>query len=199
MTMHTLSVLVENKPGVLSHVAGLFSRRAFNIGSLAVGPTTDEKVSRITIVVDSDSTPVEQVMNQLDKLVRVLKVVELHRGSAVERELALIKVHADQAHRGQLLEVAQVFGASVVDLSPTTVVLEAVSSPGKLDALLAMLGSYGITEIVRSGRIALTRGPEVITDEADPQVPGGPRDVSGADQISIGLPADQPVPAGTSV
>jgi acetolactate synthase I/III small subunit len=203
-SMHTLSVLVENKPGVLSHVAGLFSRRAFNIASLAVGPTTDEKVSRITIVVDSDSTPVEQVMNQLDKLVRVLKVVEMHRGSAVERELALIKVHAGQAHRGQLMEVAQVFGASVVDMSPTTVVLEAVSSPGKLDALLAMLDSYGISEIVRTGRIALTRGAGVITDEADPEPPGDEQpaaygaDQISADQISVDLVADQPVPAGTS-
>jgi len=179
MTHHTLAVLVENKPGVLSHVAGLFSRRAFNIASLAVGPTSDEKVSRITIVVDGDTTPVEQVMRQLDKLVRVLKVVELHRGTAVERELALIKVRADPAQRGQLLEVAQVFEASVVDMSPTTLVLEAVSSPGKLDALLAMLASYGTCEIVRSGCIALGRGPAVITDE------------------SIPAPADQPL-AGTA-
>jgi acetolactate synthase-1/3 small subunit len=167
MTTHTLSVLVENKPGVLSHVAGLFSRRAFNISSLAVGPTADEKVSRITIVVDEPNTPVEQIMNQLDKLIRVLKVVQLQRGTAVERELALIKVRADGANRGQLLEVAQVFGATVVDMSPTTLVLEAVSSPGKLDALLAMLDSYGTCEIVRSGRIALSRGAEVITDEPD--------------------------------
>jgi acetolactate synthase-1/3 small subunit len=165
MTTHTLSVLVENKPGVLSHVAGLFSRRAFNIASLAVGPTSDAKVSRITIVVDGDTTPVEQVMKQLDKLVRVLKVVELRRGTAVERELALIKVHAEPGHRGQLLEVAQVFEASVVDMGPTTLILEAVSSPGKLDALLAMLDSYGTSEIVRTGRIALTRGAAAITDE----------------------------------
>jgi acetolactate synthase I/III small subunit len=165
MTTHTLSVLVENKPGVLSHVAGLFSRRAFNIASLAVGPTSDAKVSRITIVVDGDTTPVEQVMKQLDKLVRVLKVVELYRGTAVERELALIKVHADPGHRGQLLEVVQVFGATVVDMSPSTLILEAVSSPGKLDALLAMLDSYGTSEIVRTGRIALGRGPAAITDQ----------------------------------
>ncbi len=102
MTTHTLSVLVENKPGVLAHVAGLFSRRAFNISSLAVGPTADEGVSRMTIVLDGESTPVGQVMTQLDKLVRVLKVVELTRGSAVERELALIKVRAEPGQRGQL-------------------------------------------------------------------------------------------------
>jgi acetolactate synthase-1/3 small subunit len=156
MTTHTLSVLVENKPGVLAHVAGLFSRRAFNISSLAVGPTAEPTVSRMTIVLDGDSTPVGQVMSQLDKLVRVLKVIELTRGEAVERE---------PGSRSQLLEVAQVFGASVVDMSPTTLVLEAVSSPGKLDALLAMLDTYGTCEIVRTGRIALGRGAGAITDE----------------------------------
>jgi acetolactate synthase I/III small subunit len=165
MSTHTLSVLVENKPGVLAHVAGLFSRRAFNISSLAVGPTQDERVSRMTIVVDGASTPVEQVSKQLDKLVRVLKVVELDEESAVERELALIKVRADPAARGQLLEVATVFRANVVDLGPATMVLEAVSSPAKLDALLAMLEGYGICELVRTGRIGLARGSGVITDD----------------------------------
>ncbi len=170
MTTHTLSVLVENKPGVLAHVAGLFSRRAFNIASLAVGPTHDERVSRMTIVVDGASTSVDQVRKQLEKLVRVLKVVELADGSAVERELALIKVRVDPALRGQLLEVAGVFGANVVDMSPTTLVLESVSSPAKLDSLLAMLAPYGTCELVRTGRIALARGASVITDE--PAAPG---------------------------
>jgi acetolactate synthase-1/3 small subunit len=165
MSTHTLSVLVENKPGVLAHVAGLFSRRAFNIASLAVGPTHDERVSRITIVVDGATTPVEQVKKQLDKLVRVLKVVELADDAAIERELALIKVRADPALRGQLLEVAGVFSANVVDMSPTTLVLEAVASPAKLDALLAMLDTYGTCELVRTGRIALARGAGVITDQ----------------------------------
>jgi acetolactate synthase-1/3 small subunit len=164
LSTHTLSVLVENKPGVLAHVAGLFSRRAFNIASLAVGPTHDERVSRITIVVDGASTSVDQVKKQLEKLVRVLKVVELEEGSAVERELALIKVRVDPALRGQLLEVAGVFGANVVDMSPATLVLESVSSPAKLDSLLAMLHSYGTCELVRTGRIALARGAGVITD-----------------------------------
>jgi acetolactate synthase I/III small subunit len=166
MSTHTLSVLVENKPGVLSHVAGLFSRRAFNIASLAVGPTHDDRVSRITIVVDGASTPVDQVRKQLDKLVRVLKVVELEDAAAIERELALIKVRVGPAERGQLLEVAAVFGANVVDMSPATLVLEAVASPAKLDALLAMLP--GTCELVRTGRIALTRGAGVITDD-DPE------------------------------
>ena len=175
MSTHTLSVLVENKPGVLSHVAGLFSRRAFNISSLAVGPTEDERVSRMTIVVDGASTPVEQVSKQLEKLVRVLKVVELREEAAVERELALIKVRAEPGMRGQLLEVATVFRASVVDMSPSTLVLEAVSSPAKLDALLAMLDAYGTCELVRTGRIALARGAGVITD-------GGPTLAAVADE-----------------
>jgi acetolactate synthase I/III small subunit len=170
MTTHTLSVLVENKPGVLAHVAGLFSRRAFNIASLAVGPTHDERVSRMTIVVDGTSTSVDQVRKQLEKLIRVLKVVELEDSAAIERELALIKVRVEPALRGQLLEVAGVFSANVVDMSPTTLVLEAVASPGKLDALLAMLDSYGTCELVRTGRVGLARGASVITDEPDGRV-----------------------------
>jgi acetolactate synthase-1/3 small subunit len=162
MSTHTVSVLVENKPGVLAHVAGLFSRRAFNISSLAVGPTEDERVSRMTIVVDGASTPVEQVASQLDKLVRVLKVVELQSSASVERELALIKVRIDPARRGELLEVAAVFDAKVVDMSPETVVLEATSSPGKLDSLLHNLDRYGTCELVRTGLIAMGRGSGTI-------------------------------------
>jgi acetolactate synthase I/III small subunit len=165
MSTHTLSVLVENKPGVLAHVAGLFSRRAFNISSLAVGPTEDDKVSRMTIVVDGASTPVEQVSKQLDKLVRVLKVVELDDHAAVERELALIKIRIHPALRGELLEVATVFQTKVVDMSPETVVLEATSSPGKLDSLLKNLERYGTCELVRTGRIAMARGSGTITDD----------------------------------
>jgi acetolactate synthase-1/3 small subunit len=174
MSTHTLSVLVENKPGVLSHVVGLFSRRAFNISSLAVGPTEDQSVSRITIVVDGASTPVDQVAKQLDKLVRVLKVVELDEDRAVERELALIKVRAQPALRSQLLEVAAVFRANVVDMSPATLVLEATSSPAKLDALLAMLEAYGTCELVRTGRIALQRGSATITDTTGTGTTGAP-------------------------
>jgi acetolactate synthase I/III small subunit len=164
MSTHTLSVLVENKPGVLAHVAGMFSRRAFNISSLAVGPTEDPKVSRMTIVVDGASTPVEQVAKQLDKLVRVLKVVELDDRAAVERELALIKIRTSPAQRSELLEVATVFHAKVVDMSPETVILEATSSPGKLDSLLENLERYGTCELVRTGRIAVSRGSGTITD-----------------------------------
>ncbi len=171
MTTHTLSVLVENKPGVLAHVAGLFSRRAFNISSLAVGPTQDDQVSRMTIVVDGASTPVGQVTEQLNKLVRVLKVAEMHEDAAVERELALVKVRADPATRSQVLEVAAVFHAEIIDMSPATLVLEATSSPGKLDALLAMLEPYGVCELVRTGRVALARGAGSITDRSLAAVP----------------------------
>jgi acetolactate synthase I/III small subunit len=166
MSTHTLSVLVENKPGVLAHVAGMFSRRAFNISSLAVGPTQDEKVSRMTIVVSADSTPVEQVIRQLDKLVRVLKVVELDDEAAVERELALIKVRAEPADRAQLLEIASVFRASVLDLSTGSLVIEATGSPRKVESLLAALDGYGVCEVARTGRVGLNRGSAVITDGA---------------------------------
>jgi acetolactate synthase I/III small subunit len=165
MTTHTLSVLVENKPGVLAHVAGLFSRRAFNITSLSVGPTSDERVSRMTIVVDGETTPVDQVHKQLEKLVRVLKVVELQEDDAVERELALIKVAVQPTMRAQLLDVAAAYSANVVDLGPETIVLEAVCSPGRLDSLLAQLEAHGTCELVRTGLIAIGRGSDTITDE----------------------------------
>ena len=165
MTTHTLSVLVENKPGVLAHVAALFSRRAFNISSLSVGPTTDARVSRMTIVVDGASTPVDQVHKQLEKLVRVLKVEELYEEAAVERELALIKVRVNPALRAELLDIAAAFRANVVDLGPHTLVLEAVCSPGRLDALLAQLEAHGTCELVRTGLIAIGRGSQTITDD----------------------------------
>jgi acetolactate synthase I/III small subunit len=165
MTTHTLSVLVENKPGVLAHVAGLFSRRAFNITSLSVGPTSDERVSRMTIVVDGETTPVDQVHKQLEKLVRVLKVVELQEDDAVERELALIKVAVQPTMRAQLLDVAAAYSANVVDLGPETIVLEAVCSPGRLDSLLAQLEAHGTCELVRTGLIAIGRGGDTITDQ----------------------------------
>lgn len=164
MTTHTLSVLVENKPGVLAHVAALFSRRAFNITSLSVGPTADERVSRMTIVVDGASTPVDQVHKQLEKLIRVLKVVELDEDAAVERELALIKVAVQPDRRAELLDVAASFRASVVDMDADTIVLEAVCSPGRLETLLAKLDGHGTCELVRSGMLAIARGSGTITD-----------------------------------
>jgi acetolactate synthase-1/3 small subunit len=159
--------LVENKPGVLAHVAGLFSRRAFNISSLSVGPTTDPKVSRMTIVVDGASTRVDQVHKQLEKLVRVLKVTELVEDEAIERELALIKVRVSPDLRAELLDIATSFRANVVDLGSDSIVLEVVCAPGRLEQLLDQLAAHGTCELVRSGLIALSRGSETITDDME--------------------------------
>ncbi len=166
MSFHTLSVLVENRPGVLARVAGLFSRRGFNIESLAVGPTEDESVSRMTIVVDCAERPLEQVVKQLNKLISVLKIVELEPGRAVERELLLIKVKADPAVRYQILELAEVFRGKIVDVAPESLTIEATGSPDKVAAMLEMLEPYGVRELVRTGRVALARGNRGITDRA---------------------------------
>jgi acetolactate synthase-1/3 small subunit len=166
VTRHTLSVLVENKPGVLTRVAGLFARRAFNIHSLAVGPTEHDEISRITVVVDVEARPLEQVTKQLNKLVNVIKIVELEDDSSVRRELLLVKVKADQAQRTGVLEVVDLFRAHVVDVSTESVVIEAIGSPTKLTALLAALEPYGVREIVQSGTVAIGRGARSITDRA---------------------------------
>jgi len=164
MPKHTLSVLVENKPGVLARVAGLFSRRAFNIHSLAVGPTEHPEVSRITVVVDVEAHPLEQVTKQLNKLVHVLKIVELDRERSVQRELLLVKVRADARQRGDVLQVVDLFRAHVVDVSTESLVVEAVGTPEKLDALLAALTPYDVREIVQSGTVAIGRGARSITE-----------------------------------
>ncbi len=166
MSRHTLSVLVENKPGVLTRVAGLFARRAFNIHSLAVGPTEHDDISRITVVVDVDELPLEQVTKQLNKLINVIKIVELEADASVQRELLLVKVRADASTRSHVLEVVQLFRAHVVDVVPEAVTIEATGSPGKLDALLAALEPYGVREIVQSGTVAIGRGARSITDRA---------------------------------
>ncbi|HEY8339865.1 MAG TPA: acetolactate synthase small subunit [Egibacteraceae bacterium] len=161
---HTLSVLVENKPGVLARVAGLFSRRGFNIDSLAVGPTEVDSISRMTIVVDAASQPLEQVTKQLNKLVHVLKIVELEHESAVERELQLVKVAASGATRSEIIEIADVFRAKVVDVDVDAITIEATGSPEKLAAMVRLLSPYGIRELVRSGMIAVGRGSKSITE-----------------------------------
>src|ERR671915_1010786 len=138
MHRHTLSVLVENKPGVLTRVAGLFARRAFNIHSLAVGPTEHEEISRITVVVDVAELPLEQVTKQLNKLINVIKIVELEPAASVQRQLLLVKVRADATVRSQVLETVQLFRAKVVDVSPEAVTVEATGTSEKLDALLRM-------------------------------------------------------------
>ena len=164
MTKHTLSVLVENKPGVLVRIAGLFSRRGFNIDSLAVGPTEHEEISRMTIVVNCEEHPLEQVTKQLNKLVNVLKIVELEPSQAVERELILIKVRADAEIRSKVLEIAEVFRARVVDVALDAVTVESTGSHGKLEALVRVLEPFGIKELVQSGMVAVGRGGRSITD-----------------------------------
>src|SRR3954447_22373420 len=162
MANHTLSVLVENKPGVLARVAGLFSRRGFNIDSLAVGETENGEVSRITIVVNAEANPLEQVTKQLNKLINVLKIVELDQTASVQRELLLVKVRADRAARAQVMETVQLFRARVVDVAPETLTIEATGTGEKLDALLRDLEPYGIKEMVQSGMVAIGRGSRSI-------------------------------------
>jgi acetolactate synthase-1/3 small subunit len=160
---HTLSVLVENKPGVLARVSGLISRRGFNIESLAVGPTEYPTMSRITLAVTVDDQVLEQVTKQLNKLIEVLKIVELEE-SAVRRELILVKVRATAETRSQLIEIIGLFQAKAVDLTAEVITVEAVGSPAKLAALLNLLEPYGIRELVQSGLVALGRGNRSMTD-----------------------------------
>ncbi len=164
MSTHTLSVLVENKPGVLARISGLFSRRGFNIDSLAVGPTEDETISRMTIVVDCAENPLEQVVKQLNKLINVLKIVELEPARSIERELVLVKVRADGASRQQVVELAELFRARVVDVAPESLTIEVTGEEGKIAAMLEMLEPHGIRELVRTGRVGLARGSKGITD-----------------------------------
>ncbi|HEV7193020.1 MAG TPA: acetolactate synthase small subunit [Jatrophihabitantaceae bacterium] len=166
MSTHTLSVLVENKPGVLARVAGLFSRRGFNIESLAVGPTEHEEISRITILVSVEGTVLEQVTKQLNKLINVLKIVELDERQAVQRELLLVKVRADETSRRDVLQIVELFGARVVDVGPDALIVEQTGRPDKLDAMLKMLEPYGIREMVQSGMVALGRGPRSMSQTA---------------------------------
>jgi acetolactate synthase I/III small subunit len=164
MSRHTLSVLVENKPGVLARVSSLFSRRGFNIDSLAVGPTEHQEVSRMTIVVNVEELPLEQVTKQLNKLVNVIKIVELDPAAAVQRELLLVKVRADLDTRSHVLETVQLFRAKVVDVAPDAVTIEATGTADKLEALIRVLDPFGIKELVQSGMVAVGRGSRSITD-----------------------------------
>jgi acetolactate synthase-1/3 small subunit len=166
MTTHTLSVLVENKPGVLARVSGLFSRRGFNIESLAVGPTEHPEISRITILVSVEGTALEQVTKQLNKLINVIKIVELEDAASVQRELLLVKVRADDTTRRGVLETVELFRAKVVDVGPEALTIEVTGQPAKLEAMLRMLDPYGIREMVQSGVVALGRGPRSMTQAA---------------------------------
>lgn len=163
VSTHTLSVLVEDKPGVLARVASLFSRRGFNIQSLAVGATEQKDVSRMTIVVNVEDVPLEQVSKQLHKLINVIKVVEHEDEHSVARELALIKVRADAGTRSQVIEAVNLFRAKVIDVSTESLIIETTGTPEKLEALLRVLEPYGVREIVQSGLVSLTRGPRSIT------------------------------------
>jgi acetolactate synthase I/III small subunit len=164
MSKHTLSVLVENKPGVLARIAGLFSRRGFNIDSLAVGPTEHPDVSRMTIVVSVEGSPLEQVTKQLNKLVEVIKIVELDPAQSLQRELLMVKVKADAETRGQVLEIVQLFRAKVVDVATDALTVQIVGNEGKIENFLRMVEPYGVRELVQSGMVAIGRGSRSITD-----------------------------------
>ncbi|MDQ1580058.1 MAG: acetolactate synthase small subunit [Microbacteriaceae bacterium] len=161
---HVLSLLVEDKPGLLTRVAGLFARRGFNIESLAVGKSEVDGLSRITVVVDVEELPLEQVTKQLNKLVNVIKIVELDPAQSVHREHLLIKVRVDNTTRSQVLEAVNLFRARVVDVSTDALVIEVTGDGGKTQALLKVLEPYGIREIAQSGLLAIGRGSKSITE-----------------------------------
>lgn len=162
MAKYTLSVLVENRSGVLSRVAGLFSRRGFNIDSLAVGVTENPEVSRMTIVVNGDEYTVEQVSKQLNKLIDVIKIKALDKKDSVSRELALMKVNATASTRSEIIQIVEIFRANIVDVSKNTLTVEISGSTDKVEALEDMLKQFGIKEIVRTGTIAIERGNKYI-------------------------------------
>jgi acetolactate synthase-1/3 small subunit len=157
VTHHTLSVLVENKAGVLTRIAGLFARRAFNIYSLAVAPTEDDRFSRLTIVVDVESAPLEQITKQLYKLINVIKITELPPEQAVERELLMVTVRAPGEVRGQIIDLIDVFEARVLNVGHDLITISLEGHPSKIDDFSALLEPYGIAELQRTGRIALPK------------------------------------------
>lgn len=157
-TRHTLVALVEDKPGVLNRVASLFRRRSFNIESLAVGGSEHPGLSRMTIVTIGDSAQVEQVRKQLEKLINVVKVADITEGDMVTRELALIKVKATASTRSEIMQIVSIFRANIVDVAPGSVTVEVTGDEDKVDSLLGLLRDFGIKEVSRTGRIALTRG-----------------------------------------
>ena len=161
MMKHILSVLVENKPGVLSRVTGMISRRGFNIGSLTVAPTEDENLSRMTIIVEADDVGFEQITKQLHKLVSVFKISDLTEDDAIERELVLFKVNAAPERRSEIIEIANIFRANIVDVGKTSLTIEITGSEDKLKGIEDLLRAYGIKEIIRTGLIAMSRGSKV--------------------------------------
>lgn len=158
----TLAVLVENKPGVLARVSGLFSRRGFNIDSLVVGTTEKPDISRMTIVVDGDDRILEQVRKQLNKLINVIKISDLLPDQSVERELALIKVSANSNNRSEIMQIVDVFRASIVDVQKNSLIIEITGDSEKINAMEQLLRQYGIKEMMRTGKVAMSRGAKVI-------------------------------------
>lgn len=163
LQQHTITVLVENHPGVLARVSGLFARRGFNIESLAVSVTERPEISRMTIVVNGDHRVLEQITKQLNKLVEVVKVVDYTETAAVERELALIKVNSEPKDRAEILQIIEIFRARVIDMSEKTFIIEVTGSTDKLDKITSLLEPYGIRELVRTGIIAMARGAKTAT------------------------------------
>ena len=187
MAKHTLIALVEDKPGVLNRVASLFRRRGFNIESIAVGHTELAGISRMTIVVDGAASSVEQVRKQLDKLINVVKVTDITEDSMVARELALIKVKANPATRSEIIQIVDIFRANIVDVSADSMVVEVTGDEEKLESLLRLLKGFGIKEIARTGRIAMTRGaagPIQVEEERPRREGARPKKAKGISEIS---------------
>jgi len=159
---HTIAVIVENKPAVLTRIAGLFSRRSFNIESLSVGATDNPDYSRMTLTVQGDDVVLEQVIKQLSKLINVIRVSELEPGESVERELAVIKVSADRENRGEIMQIVNIFRAKIIDVSARSMIIEATGDESKIDAIVQLLRQFGIKEMARTGRVSMVRGTRVI-------------------------------------
>jgi acetolactate synthase-1/3 small subunit len=174
---HTIAVLVENKFGVLSRVAGLFSARGYNIESLSVGETLDPTVSRMTLVVKGDAFVVEQVIKQLHKLIDVIKVTDLSEEDHVEREMLLLKVNAEPANRAEILRIADIFRAKVVDVTPGTYTLEVTGEASKIEAIIDLLRPFGIHEVVRTGKVAISRGSKTRLRKVEEKL-GKPREIA---------------------
>ena len=176
---HTISVLVENHFGVLTHVAGLFSARGFNIDSLAVGETHDPTVSRMTIVVHGDDRIVEQIIKQLNKLIDVIKVEDLSGEDLIDRELVLVKINADAQSRNDIMQIVNTFRAKVVDVNPVSITIEVTGGESKIDAMIELLTPFGIRETVRTGLVALSRRKELIAPAKETKAPARSSAASG--------------------
>jgi acetolactate synthase-1/3 small subunit len=174
-TKHTLVALVEDRPGVLNRVSSLFRRRSFNIESIAVGHSEQPGLSRMTIVVDGATTAVEQVRKQLDKLIEVVKVVDISDEPLVARELALIKVRATSATRSEIIQIVDIFRANIVDVSTNALIVEVTGDEDKIDSLYNLLKRFGVRELARTGRIALPRGASALKTEAEIESKGPPQ------------------------